>query len=51
MFLATLVLFFTIIQKYDNDTSTIIFHIFMVFSYMSALFGAIIADSYWGKYK
>ncbi|XP_022167051.1 peptide transporter family 1-like isoform X2 [Myzus persicae] len=47
----TLVLFFTIIQKYDQDTSTIIFHIFMVFSYMSPLFGAIIADSYWGKYR
>ncbi|XP_050054174.1 peptide transporter family 1-like isoform X2 [Aphis gossypii] len=46
-----LVLFFTTIQKYDHDTSTIIFHMFLICSFLSPLFGAIIADSYWGKYK
>ncbi|XP_029345907.1 solute carrier family 15 member 2-like, partial [Acyrthosiphon pisum] len=48
---AVLILFCTTIQKYDNDTSTIIIHMFMVFQSISTLFGAIIADSYWGKYK
>ncbi|CAI6368750.1 unnamed protein product [Macrosiphum euphorbiae] len=48
---AVLVLFFTSIQKYDNNTSTIIVHMFIVFQSISTLFGAIIADSYWGKYK
>ncbi|XP_022167052.1 solute carrier family 15 member 1-like [Myzus persicae] len=48
---AVLVLFFTTIQEYDHDTSTIIFHMFLVCAYLSPLFGAIIADSYWGKYK
>uniref|UniRef100_A0A2H8U2U1 Peptide transporter family 1 n=1 Tax=Melanaphis sacchari TaxID=742174 RepID=A0A2H8U2U1_9HEMI len=48
---AILVLFFTTIQEYDHDTSTILFHMFLVCAYLSPLFGAIIADSYWGKYK
>uniref|UniRef100_A0A2S2NXP7 Peptide transporter family 1 n=1 Tax=Schizaphis graminum TaxID=13262 RepID=A0A2S2NXP7_SCHGA len=48
---AILVLFFTTIQEYDHDTSIIIFHMFLVCTYLSPLFGAIIADSYWGKYK
>ncbi|XP_022177651.1 solute carrier family 15 member 1-like [Myzus persicae] len=48
---AILVLFFTTVQKYDRDTSTVIIHMFIVFQSVSALFGAIIADSYWGKYR
>lgn len=49
--LAILVLFFITIQNYDNETSTMIYHMFMVCTYLSPFFGAIIADSYWGKYK
>lgn len=50
-FSACLVLFLTAVQKYDHNTSIIIFHIFMVFVSTVPVFGAILADSYWGKYK
>ena len=36
---------------WDNDTSTAVYHAFTVMAYFMPIFGAIIADQYWGKYK
>merc|ERR1739838_283795 len=36
---------------WDDDTSTSIYHAFIVMAYFFPLVGGIIADSYWGKYK
>lgn len=37
--------------KYDDDTATIIFHSSTMMLFAFSLFGAIIADSWWGKFK
>ena len=36
---------------FDKDLSTVIYHLFEVMAYMMSLFGAALADGYWGKYK
>ncbi|XP_078493627.1 solute carrier family 15 member 2-like isoform X2 [Ciona intestinalis] len=36
---------------WDDDTSTAVYHAFTVLAYLFPLVGAIVADSYWGKYK
>uniref|UniRef100_H2Y7Q4 Major facilitator superfamily (MFS) profile domain-containing protein n=1 Tax=Ciona savignyi TaxID=51511 RepID=H2Y7Q4_CIOSA len=36
---------------WDDDTSTSVYHAFTVLAYLFPLLGAIVADSYWGKYK
>lgn len=48
---AVLVLYLTSILQYDDDQSTIIYHMVVFLAYFSPLFGAIISDSYWGKFK
>ena len=46
-----LILYLTIFLRFDDDTATIIYHSFIAVSYFVPLFGGILADSYWGKYK
>ncbi|XP_060839688.1 peptide transporter family 1-like isoform X3 [Rhopalosiphum padi] len=46
-----LVLYLTSILNYSDDDSTMIYHGFIFLSYFMPLFGAILADSYWGKFK
>lgn len=48
---AVLVLYLTSVLNYTDDESTMIYHGFVFLSYFMPLFGAILADSYWGKYK
>ncbi|XP_076814658.1 solute carrier family 15 member 1-like isoform X1 [Clavelina lepadiformis] len=37
--------------RFDDDSATSIFHAFTMLAYFMPIFGGIIADSYWGKYK
>ncbi|XP_060881266.1 peptide transporter family 2-like isoform X2 [Metopolophium dirhodum] len=46
-----LVLYLSTILNYTDDESTMIYHGFIFLSYFMPLFGAILADSYWGKFK
>eukprot|EP00102_Acyrthosiphon_pisum_P018742 XP_016655952.1 PREDICTED: peptide transporter family 2-like isoform X1 [Acyrthosiphon pisum] len=46
-----LVLYLTTILKFNGDDSTIIYHSFVFLAYFMPLPGAILADSYWGKFK
>lgn len=48
---AVLVLYLTTILQYDNDQSTIIYHMTVFLAYFSPLFGAILSDSFLGKFK
>jgi len=43
---AILVLFLTRKLMYDDDTSTMIYHVFNMLVYFTCIFGAIIADSW-----
>lgn len=36
---------------YGNDTATVIFHLSTMLVYLCSIMGAIIADSFWGKFK
>ncbi|CAK8674321.1 unnamed protein product [Clavelina lepadiformis] len=36
---------------WDDNTATSVYHTFTVLAYLFPLVGAVIADSYWGKYK
>lgn len=49
--LAVLVLYLTSILQYDEDESTIIYHMAVFMAYFSPLFGAILSDSFLGKFK
>jgi len=51
IFTAVLVLYLTTILKFNGDDSTIIYHSFVFLAYFMPLPGAILADSYWGKFK
>ncbi|CAI6367983.1 unnamed protein product [Macrosiphum euphorbiae] len=46
-----LVLYLTTILKFDGEDSTIIYHSFVFLAFFMPLPGAILADSYWGKFK
>lgn len=48
---AILVLYLTRKLMYDPDTATILYHTFNTMVYFFCLLGAIIADSWWGKFK
>eukprot|EP00112_Aurelia_sp_Birch-Aquarium-sp1_P006295 Seg1697.12 transcript_id=Seg1697.12/GoldUCD/mRNA.D3Y31 product="Origin recognition complex subunit 2" protein_id=Seg1697.12/GoldUCD/D3Y31 len=48
---AILVLYLTSMLKMDKDQATEVYHAFNMLCYFSPVFGAIIADSFWGKYK
>ena len=39
------------IHGYTSSDSKLVYHLFLVFCYLTPIAGATIADSYWGKYK
>ena len=49
--LAILVLYLTNKLHYSADTATVLFHIFTMLVYLFPLIGAIIADSWLGKFR
>ena len=51
LILAVLVLYLTFYLHFDEDTSTSLYHSFIVLCYATPLLGAIIADSCLGKFK
>uniref|UniRef100_A0A3Q3EWS8 Solute carrier family 15 member 1b n=1 Tax=Labrus bergylta TaxID=56723 RepID=A0A3Q3EWS8_9LABR len=48
---AVLVLYFKYFLKWDDDLATTIYHTFVAFCYLTPILGAIIADSWLGKFK
>ncbi|XP_050436867.1 solute carrier family 15 member 1-like [Adelges cooleyi] len=48
---AALVMFLIMVQKYSSKSTTILYHSFLTFMFLTPLLGAVLADSYWGKYK
>ena len=48
---AVLVLYFTRFFKWDDDTATSIYHAFVALCYLTPILGAIVADSWLGKFK
>ncbi|XP_043660610.1 peptide transporter family 1 isoform X4 [Drosophila teissieri] len=46
-----LVLYLSRVLGYSDDTATVVFHIFTMFVYFLCVFGAIISDSWLGKFK
>jgi len=48
---AILVIYLTSSLHMSKDDATAVYHAFNMLCYFSPIFGAIIADSYWGKYK
>ncbi|XP_026114841.1 solute carrier family 15 member 1-like [Carassius auratus] len=48
---AVLVLYFKYFIGWDNDLSTTIYHTFVALCYLTPIMGAIIADSWLGKFK
>ena len=49
--LAILVIYLTSMLNMSKDDATAVYHAFNMLCYFSPIFGAIIADSFWGKYK
>lgn len=50
-FLAILVLYLTRKLAYTDDDATVLFHVFTSFAYFFPLIGAIVADSWLGRFK
>lgn len=48
---AILVLYLTRKLGYDDDNATITFHGFTSLAYFFPILGAIVADSWWGRYR
>lgn len=48
---AVLVLYFKNFLKWDDDMSTAIYHTFVALCYLTPILGAIVADSWLGKFK
>ncbi|XP_038157891.1 solute carrier family 15 member 1b [Cyprinodon tularosa] len=48
---AVLVLYFKYFLKWDDDFSTTIYHTFVALCYLTPIMGAIVADSWLGKFK
>nr|XP_018670182.1 solute carrier family 15 member 2-like isoform X1 [Ciona intestinalis]XP_026693216.1 solute carrier family 15 member 2-like isoform X2 [Ciona intestinalis] len=46
-----LVLYLKYYLHWDEDTATAVYHAFTVLAYLFPIFGAIVADSWWGKYN
>ncbi|EDX01260.1 peptide transporter family 1 isoform X1 [Drosophila yakuba] len=46
-----LVLYLSRVLGYSDDTATVVFHVFTMFVYFLCVFGAIISDSWLGKFK
>lgn len=51
LFVAVLVLYFTQILMFSESKSKTIYHSFIFFVYFAPIFGAIIADSKFGKFR
>lgn len=49
--LAILVMYLTQYLLYSPPDATVLYHAFLTISFMMSIFGAIIADSWLGKYK
>lgn len=50
LIIAILVLYFRYVLSYSEDSATQAFHIFAMACYFTPVLGAIIADSYLGKF-
>lgn len=50
-FIAILALYLNRMLGYSKDTSTVIYHVFVMFAYFFPVLGAVVADSWLGKYK
>lgn len=50
-FSAILALYLSDMLKYSEDTATMIYHVFICFVYFFPLLGAIVSDSWLGKYR
>ncbi|XP_061648780.1 solute carrier family 15 member 1 isoform X2 [Phyllopteryx taeniolatus] len=48
---AVLVLYFKYFLRWDDDMATSIYHIFVALCYLTPILGAIVADSWLGKFK
>lgn len=48
---AILVLYLTRKLAYDDDTATIVYHVFIMLVYFMCTFGAILSDSWLGKFN
>uniref|UniRef100_A0A8C4F524 Solute carrier family 15 member 1a n=1 Tax=Dicentrarchus labrax TaxID=13489 RepID=A0A8C4F524_DICLA len=48
---AVLVLYFKYFLRWDNDLATSIYHTFVALCYLTPILGAIVADSWLGKFK
>ncbi|XP_037542399.1 solute carrier family 15 member 1 [Nematolebias whitei] len=48
---AVLVLYFKYFLKWDDDLATSIYHVFVALCYLTPILGAIVADSWLGKFK
>nr|XP_020490134.1 LOW QUALITY PROTEIN: solute carrier family 15 member 1-like [Labrus bergylta] len=48
---AVLVLYFKYFLRWDDDLATSIYHTFVAFCYLTPILGAIVADSWLGKFK
>ncbi|XP_053313595.1 solute carrier family 15 member 1 [Spea bombifrons] len=48
---AVLVLYFKYFLRWDNNLSTVVYHTFVAVCYLTPILGAIIADSWLGKFK
>ncbi|MGH0178758.1 UNVERIFIED_CONTAM: hypothetical protein FKN15_078321, partial [Acipenser sinensis] len=48
---AVLVLYFRYFLQWDDDTATSIYHTFVALCYLTPILGAIVADSWLGKFK
>ncbi|KAJ8252908.1 hypothetical protein GJAV_G00206890 [Gymnothorax javanicus] len=48
---AVLVLYFRYFLRWDDDTATSIYHTFVALCYLTPILGAIVADSWLGKFK
>lgn len=46
-----LIIYFTTQLAYDSDTATMIYHSYMTLCFFTAIFGAIVSDSWLGKYQ
>ena len=48
---AVLFLFMTDYKRWNSDEATALLHSFNMMAYFMPLFGSVLADSYWGKFK
>ena len=48
---AILVIYLVTMLNMKKDDATVVYHFFNMLCYFSPIVGAIVADSWWGKYK